>query len=113
MVAVQLTPNQQLTAVTSLGFNSLWNLFSGFLISNAKMPNWICPVAWMLYGIISTQLGGVDTPFHIAGFGAQIMVKDFITSYLGYHYDWLICVVAVCISFVGIFGSHLRMQSSS
>lgn len=50
------TPNEQLTAVTSSGFYSLWNLFSGFLILNAKMPKWwvgfywICPVAWMLYG---------------------------------------------------------------
>jgi hypothetical protein len=76
---------------------------------------WICPVAWMLYGIISSQLGDVDTPFHTAGFGAQIMVEDFITSYLGYHYDWLICVVAVCISFCRDFLARICvcMQSSS
>ena len=109
MMAVGLTPSQQLAAVTSSGFYSLWNLFSGFLIPKASMPSWwvwyywICPVAWTLYGLITSQLGNVETPFYAAGFGAQIAVKDFITSYLGYKYDWLGNVVAVCFGFMAVF----------
>ena len=108
-MAVGLTPSQQLAAVTSSGFYSLWNLFSGFLIPKASMPSWwvwyywICPVAWTLYGLITSQLGNVQTPFYAAGFGAQIAVKDFITSYLGYKYDWLGNVVAVCFGFMAVF----------
>lgn len=109
MMAVGLTPSQQLAAVTSSGFYSLWNLFSGFLIPKAQMPSWwvwyywICPVAWTLYGLITSQLGNVETPIFAVGFGEQIAVKDFISSYLGYKYEWLCNVVAVCFCFMGVF----------
>jgi energy-coupling factor transporter ATP-binding protein EcfA2/ABC-type multidrug transport system permease subunit len=109
MMAVGLTASQQLAAVTSSGFYSLWNLFSGFLIPKAKMPGWwvwyywICPVAWTLYGLITSQLGDVNTPILAAGFSSQIAVKDFVLGYLGYKYDWLGIVVAVCFVFMGIF----------
>ncbi|CAM6074535.1 unnamed protein product [Sphagnum tenellum] len=109
MMAVGLTASQQLAAVTSSGFYSLWNLFSGFLIPKAKMPGWwvwyywICPVAWTLYGLITSQLGDVNTPILAAGFSSQIAVKDFVLGYLGYKYDWLGLVVVVCFVFMGIF----------
>jgi hypothetical protein len=35
MMAVGLTPSQQLSAVISSAFYSLWNLLSGFLIPKA------------------------------------------------------------------------------
>ncbi|KAG0561906.1 hypothetical protein KC19_9G102300 [Ceratodon purpureus] len=109
MMAVGLTPSQQLAAVTSSGFYSLWNLFAGFLISKAQMPTWwgwyywICPVAWTLYGLITSQLGNVQTPIFVAGMGEAISVQHFIHKYLGYKHSWLGNVVGVLLAFVITF----------
>lgn len=108
MMAVGLTPSQQLAAVTSSGFYSLWNLFAGFLMPKAQMPSWwswyywICPVSWTLYGLISSQLGDVHTQIFVAGMGS-ISIKSFIHEYLGYKHNWLGNVVAVLLAFIITF----------
>jgi energy-coupling factor transporter ATP-binding protein EcfA2/ABC-type multidrug transport system permease subunit len=109
MMAVGLTPSQQLAAVTSSGFYSLWNLFAGFLIPKAQMPlwwawyYWICPVAWTLYGLITSQLGNVHTPIFVAGMDEAIPIRQFIHEYLGYKHSWLGNVVGVLLAFVMTF----------
>ena len=109
MMAVGLTPSQQLAAVTSSGFYSLWNLFAGFLMPKAQMPSWwswfywICPVAWTLYGLITSQLGNVLTPIFIPGVGATVPIQDFIHEQLGYKYSWLGNVVVALLAFVITF----------
>ncbi|CAI9106961.1 OLC1v1006213C1 [Oldenlandia corymbosa var. corymbosa] len=88
MMAVGLTANQQLAAVVSSAFYSLWNLLSGFLVPQPSIPGWwiwfyyICPIAWTLRGIITSQLGDVETT--IVGPGFEGSVKKYIEVNLGY-----------------------------
>ncbi|KAL2317497.1 hypothetical protein Fmac_031373 [Flemingia macrophylla] len=87
MMAVGLTPSQHLAAVISSAFYSLWNLLSGFLIPKANIPGWwiwfyyICPIAWTLRGIITSQLGDVETK--IVGPGFEGTVKEYLAVSLG------------------------------
>ncbi|CAK9164212.1 unnamed protein product [Ilex paraguariensis] len=88
MMAVGLTPSQHLAAVVSSAFYSLWNLLSGFLVPKPYIPGWwlwfyyICPMAWTLRGIISSQLGDVETK--IVGPGFEGSVKEYLEVSLGY-----------------------------
>ncbi|KAK1265096.1 Pleiotropic drug resistance protein 13 [Acorus gramineus] len=87
-MAIGLTPTQHLAAVVSSAFYSLWSLLSGFLVPKPKIPGWwiwyyyICPVSWTLRGIISSQLGDVDT--QITGFGFNGTVSEYLEKNLGY-----------------------------
>ncbi|CAL1368939.1 unnamed protein product [Linum trigynum] len=74
MMAVGITPTQNLASVISSAVYSLWYLFSGFLIPKQFIPVWwrwyyyICPTAWTLQGIISSQLGDVETMVRVQDF---------------------------------------------
>ncbi|KAF8010616.1 hypothetical protein BT93_J1302 [Corymbia citriodora subsp. variegata] len=103
MMAVGLTPSQHLAAVISSAFYSLWNLLSGFLVPKPNIPGWwiwfyyICPVAWTLRGIISSQLGDVDT--QIVGPSFKGSVKEYLEVSLGYGGGMIGVSVAVLIGF--------------
>nr|DAD28487.1 TPA_asm: hypothetical protein HUJ06_029955 [Nelumbo nucifera] len=107
MMAVGLTPSQQFAAVVSSAFYSLWNLLSGFLIPKPNIPGWwiwfhyICPVAWTLRGIISSQLGDVET--YIVGSGFEGSVKDYLEVSLGYSSGMIGVSAAVLIGFCIFF----------
>ncbi|KAG8091552.1 hypothetical protein GUJ93_ZPchr0012g20034 [Zizania palustris] len=109
MVAVGLTPTQQTAAVVSSAFYSLWNLLSGFLIPQSRIPGWwiwfyyICPVAWTLRGIITSQLGDVDT--RIVGPGFNGTVQEFLQQNLGYEQGMTGVTVTVLIAFSLFFFS--------
>ncbi|KAL3740885.1 hypothetical protein ACJRO7_022073 [Eucalyptus globulus] len=104
MMAVGLTPSPHLAAVISSAFYSLWNLLSGFLVPKPNIPGWwiwfyyICPVAWTLRGVITSQLGDVDT--QIVGPSFKGSVKEYLEVSLGYGGSGMIGVsVAVLIGF--------------
>ncbi|GJP69951.1 hypothetical protein CLOP_g945 [Closterium sp. NIES-67] len=67
MMAVAITPNELLAVVLSGFFVMLWNLMCGFLIPKPEIPVWwswfyyINPIAWSLYGLITSQLGTFRT----------------------------------------------------
>ncbi|KAI4305246.1 hypothetical protein L6164_028623 [Bauhinia variegata] len=88
MMAVGLTPNLHLAAVISSAFYSLWNLLSGFLVYKPFIPKWwiwfyyLCLVSWTLRGIITSQLGNVET--YLVGPGFHGTVKDYLAVTLGY-----------------------------
>ncbi|XP_061368731.1 ABC transporter G family member 31-like [Gastrolobium bilobum] len=88
MMAVGVTPTQHLAAVISSAFYSLWNLVSGFLIPKSHIPaywiwfHYLCPVAWTLRGIVTSQLGDVQDI--IVGPGFKGTVKEYISLTLGY-----------------------------
>ncbi|KAF5193110.1 Abc transporter g family member, partial [Thalictrum thalictroides] len=109
MMAVGLTPNTHFAAVVSSAFYSLWNLLSGFLVPLPNIPGWwvwfyyICPVAWTLRGIISSQLG--DSEDHIIGPGFEGTVKEYIETSLGYGPGMIGVSVAVLIAFCFFFFS--------
>ncbi|KAL5991460.1 hypothetical protein ACLOJK_012369 [Asimina triloba] len=108
MMAVGLTPNQQVAAVFASAFYSLWNLMSGFLIPKPRMPGWwawfhyIDPIAWTLRGVITSQFGDVESP--IVGPGFNGSVGEFVKSYLGFEEKGLVGIsVAVLLLFVFLF----------
>ncbi|KAM1255015.1 hypothetical protein TB2_028837 [Malus domestica] len=121
MAAVGLTSSQRLAAVVSSTFYSLWNLLSGFLVPKPHIPGWwiwvyyglgyICPVAWTLRGIITSQLGDVETM--IKGPTFQGTVKEYLEVNLGYGPGMIGVSVAVlvcfCILFFSVFASSVKL----
>lgn len=107
MMAVGLTPSQHIAAVVSSAFYSLWNLLSGFLVPKPYIPGWwiwfyyICPVAWTLKGIISSQLGDVETK--IVGPGFEGSVKQYLEVSLGYGPGMIGVSAAVLVGFSFLF----------
>eukprot|EP00850_Spirogloea_muscicola_P018226 SM000165S02187 [mRNA] locus=s165:830:10558:+ [translate_table: standard] len=105
MMAIAITPNEQLAAVLSAFFFSWWNLFSGFLIPRPDMPRWwtwyyyLNPVAWTLYGLIGSQLGDVTTTITAPG-QDDTTVKHFLSSYFGFEHNLLGAVAAALLGFV-------------
>nr|GEV71750.1 ABC transporter G family member 31 [Tanacetum cinerariifolium] len=87
MVAIGLTPNQQMAAVVSSAFYSLWNLLAGFLVPKPNIPGWwiwfyyVCPIAWTLQGLIGSQLADVEEP--VVGPGFEGTVKGYLKEALG------------------------------
>ncbi|KAI3517159.1 hypothetical protein L1887_16368 [Cichorium endivia] len=94
MMLVALTPNYHIAAITMSFFLSFWNLFSGFLIPRTQIPIWWrwyywgSPVAWTLYGLITSQVGENENLVEVPGAGSM-PVKVFIKDFLGYNYDFL------------------------
>ncbi|KAK4854141.1 hypothetical protein QYF36_019571 [Acer negundo] len=90
MMAVGLTPNLHFAAVISYAFYSLWNLVLGFLVAKPSIPRWwiwfyyICPVAWTMQGVITSQLGDVETIIKQPRFKGS--VKVYLDVNLGYGY---------------------------
>nr|XP_011460946.1 PREDICTED: ABC transporter G family member 31 [Fragaria vesca subsp. vesca] len=109
MAAVGLTPSQHLAAVISSAFYSLWNLHSGFLIPKPSMPKYwvwfyyICPVAWTLRGIITSQLGDVETI--LVGPAFKGTVKEYLEVTLGFGPGMIGVSVAVLLGFNVLFFS--------
>ncbi|PKI49878.1 hypothetical protein CRG98_029716, partial [Punica granatum] len=58
---------------------------------------YICPIAWTLRGIITSQLGDVDTK--LVGLGFEASVKEYLESYLGYGPGMIGVSVAVLVGF--------------
>ncbi|XP_022948220.1 ABC transporter G family member 31-like [Cucurbita moschata] len=109
MMAVGLTPSQHMASIVSSAFYSLWNLLSGFLVPKPSLPGWwiwfyyICPVAWTLRGIITSQLGDVDTI--IVGQGFEGSVKEYLEVSLGYGPGMIGASAAVLLAFILLFFS--------
>ncbi|KAK0591662.1 hypothetical protein LWI29_030061 [Acer saccharum] len=108
MMLVALTPNHQIAAIVMSFFLSFWNLFSGFLIPRTQIPIWWrwyywgSPVAWTVYGLVTSQVGDitthVDVPGEISG-----TVKQYLKEHYGYDYDFLGAVAAAHVGFVLLF----------
>ncbi|XP_057464053.1 pleiotropic drug resistance protein 2-like [Actinidia eriantha] len=108
MMLVALTPNYQVAAISMSFFLSFWNLFSGFMIPRTQIPiwwrwyYWASPVAWTIYGLVTSQLGDNMEPVEIPGAGA-IPVKVYLEKYFGYDYDFLGVVALAHIGWVLLF----------
>lgn len=68
----------------------------------------MCPVAWTLNGLLTSQFGDVNDKFNNG-----VSVSDFIESYFGYQHDLLwvaaVAVVSFAILFAFLFGLSLRL----
>ncbi|KNA25912.1 hypothetical protein SOVF_002340 [Spinacia oleracea] len=107
MMAVGLTPTQHIAAIVSSASYSLWNLFSGFLIPKSIIPAWwiwfyyICPVAWTLSGLISSQLGDVETI--VVGQGFKGSVKEYLDLHYGFSSEMIGISAVMLIGFILLF----------
>ncbi|KAL5568890.1 hypothetical protein UlMin_025465 [Ulmus minor] len=108
MMTVALTPNHQIAAIVMSFFLSFWNLFSGFLIPRPQIPiwwrwyYWASPVAWTVYGLVTSQIGDKTSPVLIPQEGF-VPVKDYLKKHLGFEYDFLGVVAVAHIGFVLVF----------
>ncbi|KAK3219635.1 hypothetical protein Dsin_013605 [Dipteronia sinensis] len=104
MMTVAVTPNYHIAAIVSSAFYAIWNLFTGFVVPQKRIPvwwrwyYWMCPVAWTLYGLIVSQFGDVKDMLDVG-----ITVDDFLRSYLGYKHEFLGVVAAVMVAFPVVF----------
>ncbi|XP_030973216.1 pleiotropic drug resistance protein 1-like [Quercus lobata] len=104
MMTVAVTPNHHISSIISAAFYSIWNLFSGFIIPQPRIPiwwrwySWACPLAWTLYGLVASQFGDkkdmLDT-------GER--VEDFVRDYFGFNHDFLGVVATVVVGFAILF----------
>ncbi|KAJ4815377.1 ABC transporter G family member 36 [Rhynchospora pubera] len=104
MMLVGLTPNYAVASIISSAFNSLWNLFSGYLIPRTKIPiwwrwfYWTCPVSWTLYGLVASQFGDLEDELDNGE-----TVKEFIRSYFGFKESLIHGVAMVVVGFSVLF----------
>ncbi|KAJ3670857.1 hypothetical protein LUZ60_008283 [Juncus effusus] len=104
MLSVGVTPNHQVAAIAASAFYSIWNLFSGFMIPRPRTPVWwrwyvwLCPVAWTLYGLLSSQFGDVNERLE-----SGETVAEFMTTYFGFDHDFLAVVAVVVMAFALLF----------
>ncbi|CAI5942986.1 unnamed protein product [Closterium sp. NIES-65] len=109
MMAVAITPNELLAVVLSGFFVMLWNLMCGFLIPKPEIPVWwswfyyINPIAWSLYGLITSQLGNVQDLLTIPGYPVKVTVQQFLDLYLGYQEQWVGYASLILVAFSALF----------
>ncbi|KAF8396443.1 hypothetical protein HHK36_018062 [Tetracentron sinense] len=108
MMVVALTPGHQIAAIVMSFFLSFWNLFSGFMIPRPLIPvwwrwyYWASPVAWTLYGLVTSQVGDKETRVEVTG-AADMTVKEFLKENLGFEHDFLGVVAAAHVGWVLLF----------
>lgn len=108
MMVVALTPAPQIAAICMSFFTSFWNLFSGFLLPRPEIPiwwrwyYWCSPVAWTLYGLVTSQVGEKTNTITVPG-SPDVSIKEFLKGYLGFEYDFLPAVAAAHLGWVVLF----------
>ncbi|THU51833.1 hypothetical protein C4D60_Mb06t35210 [Musa balbisiana] len=115
MMTVGITPNHNIAAIVSAAFYGLWNLFSGFIVPRPRIPiwwrwyYWACPVAWTLYGLVTSQFGDIEERLEDTG----EVVSDFLRSYFGFKHSFLgvvaVMVVAFPLLFAFLFAFSIKM----
>ncbi|KAK0607086.1 hypothetical protein LWI29_009061 [Acer saccharum] len=109
MVMVSICSSHEIASILATAIYTILNLFSGFLIPGPKIPKWwiwcywICPTAWSLNGLLTSQYGDMNKEILI--FGEQKTVSSFLQDYYGFHNDHLGIVAAVLIVFPVAFAS--------
>ncbi|KAF7814326.1 pleiotropic drug resistance protein 1-like [Senna tora] len=105
MMAVAVTPNQDVALIVSAAFYGMWNLFSGFIIPRPSIPvwwrwyYWANPVAWSLYGFIASQFGDITKQME----SDNQTVQEFLRSYFGFRHDFVGVCAAVVVGFAVLF----------
>ncbi|KAK3190018.1 hypothetical protein Dsin_029579 [Dipteronia sinensis] len=109
MVMVSICPSLEIASILATAIYTILNLFSGFLIPGPKIPKWwiwcywICPTAWSLNGLLTSQYGDMNKEILI--FGEQKTVSSFLQHYYGFQNDHLGLVAVVLIAFPVAFAS--------
>ncbi|CAH9074142.1 unnamed protein product [Cuscuta europaea] len=118
MMTTAVTPNHNIAAIVAAPFYMMWNLFSGFMISRMRIPiwwrwyYWANPVAWSLYGLLTSQYGDVNDYVKLPDGVTSVPIKDFLLQQFGFRHEFLgvaIFVVAgFCLIFAVTFGFAIK-----
>ncbi|KAL1334319.1 hypothetical protein HN51_063249 [Arachis hypogaea] len=109
MLIMSLSTNLDIASVLSTAVYTIFNLFSGFLMPGPKIPKWwvwcywICPTAWSLNGLLTSQYGDMDKEITI--FGKKEQVGAFLKDYYGFRHDRLSLAAVVLIAFPIVYAS--------
>ncbi|XWS08431.1 hypothetical protein CRYUN_Cryun40dG0002000 [Craigia yunnanensis] len=109
MFIVSLSSNMEIASILATAVYTILNLFSGFLMPGPEIPkwwiwcNWICPTAWSLNGLLSSQYGDMDKEVSI--FGELKTGTSFLEDYYGFRHDRLGLVAVVLVAFPVAFAS--------
>ena len=60
---------------------------------------WACPVAWSLYGLVTSQFGDIEDTL----LDSNVTVKQYLDDYLGFKHDFLGVVAVVIVGFTVLF----------
>ncbi|KAF9612831.1 hypothetical protein IFM89_004241 [Coptis chinensis] len=118
MMTTAVTPNHNVAAIIAAPFYMLWNLFSGFMISHKRIPvwwrwyYWINPVAWSLYGLLTSQYGDVDELVKLSDGVRTLPIRQLLRDEYGFRHEYLavsgIVVVSFCVIFAVIFAYAIK-----
>ncbi|KAG2452157.1 hypothetical protein HYH02_003189 [Chlamydomonas schloesseri] len=113
---VYITPAQAIAQVVGGGFNFLFNVFNGFIITYPEIPrgwkwmNRAVPATWILYGLGVSQLGNNNETLIYAG--QSMTVSQFMKTRFGYSYDMRWWIVLILLAYILAFrvGSILALK---
>uniref|UniRef100_A0A3Q7GZ11 ABC-2 type transporter transmembrane domain-containing protein n=1 Tax=Solanum lycopersicum TaxID=4081 RepID=A0A3Q7GZ11_SOLLC len=118
MMTTSVSPNHNIAAILAAPFYMMWNLFSGFMISRMRIPiywrwyYWANPVAWSLYGLLTSQYGEVNEHLTLADGVHTVSIKRFIKEQFGYRQEFLgtagVAVIGFCIIFAVTFAFAIK-----
>ena len=60
---------------------------------------WACPVAWTLYGLVTSQFGDIEDTV----LDSNVTVKQYLDDYFGFKHDFLGVVAVVIVGFTVLF----------
>lgn len=117
MMTTATTPNHNVAAIFAAPFYMFWNLFSGFMIAYKRIPiwwrwyYWANPVAWSLYGLLTSQYGDVEELVKLPE-GNLVPVRKLLKDVFGYRHELLVLssfmVVGFCLLFATIYAFAIK-----
>ncbi|XP_078432296.1 pleiotropic drug resistance 4 isoform X2 [Wolffia australiana] len=118
MMTTAITPNHYVAPIIASPIYTMWNLFSGFMITRSRLPPWwrwyfwANPVAWSLYGLLTSQMGD-DNKIIILADGFRVApIKVFLRDHFGFHHEFLgvvaFMVVFYCVLFAFIYALGIK-----
>lgn len=73
---------------------------------------WANPVAWSLYGLLTSQFGDIDEPMVLSDGVSITSIKTLIQDHFGFRHEFLvvvgIMVVGFCVLFAVIFAVAIK-----
>ncbi|CAI5960868.1 unnamed protein product [Closterium sp. NIES-64] len=109
LLAISITPNEQLAMLLSSFFVPFWNLLCGFIVPRPQIPvwwqwfYWLTPISYSLYGLIESQLGDITTPIQVDGVAGNQTVESFLTDYFGFQYWFLPYAALILVALTIVF----------
>ncbi|OWM75462.1 hypothetical protein CDL15_Pgr021626 [Punica granatum] len=107
MMIVSLTPTYQVASIFASFWYTMLNLFSGYIIPGPNIPKWwvwcywICPTAWSLRGLLTSQYGDITEEIIVDG--ELTTIGEYLKSYYGYKYNDLGLISAILLAIPLVF----------